>query len=445
MVNNRVTLRSQCASPGVETLQTSDGRPDADWFELVADGGGLVFFVLRVRPDVAFEFLSDGVEEQIGCTAAEGLADPAAVLAQIDPIHAERLADAMAIPPGSETAVELTWHHRDGRPVHSRTWARCRQRPDGSVVLDGVTRDITQLREAEAELQTFQDRYRLLAENAWEVVWTASPNGVITYISPSVERVRGFTPAEAMSQSIEQTHPPATAAGVIDFYRRLFAAVEAGTELPVFRGEQEYYRKDGSIMVGEVQVIPQVDADGRLYEILGVTRDISERKEFEAELRRLAVYDPVTGVWNRRHGEELIAADLEQARDSGQRLTLLMLDIDHFKSVNDTHGHQAGDRVLADICRRILDTVNTTDIVARWGGEEFVVMLRNCGIDDALSVADKLRRGIADYPFGTVGSITASIGAAELAAGDDLASWLARADVALYQAKRSGRNSVRPG
>ena len=66
-------------------------------------------------------------------------------------------------------------------------------------------------------------------------------------------------------------------------------------------------------MVGEVQVIPQVDADGRLYEILRVTRDISERKEFEAELRRLAVYDPVTGVWNRRHGEELIAADLEQA------------------------------------------------------------------------------------------------------------------------------------
>mgnify|MGYP002135178551 CR=1 FL=1 len=225
----------------METLQTSDGRPDAAWFELVADGGGLVFFVLRVQPDVGFEFLSDGVEEQIGCTAAEGLADPATVLAQIKPTHAERLAEAMAIPPGSETAVELTWHHRDGRPVHSRTWARCRQRPDGSVVLDGVTRDITQLREVEAELQTFQDRYRLLAENAWEVVWTASPNGAITYISPSVERVRGFTPAEAMSQSIEQTDPPATAAGVIDFYRRLFAAVEAGTDdfltKPVFLKE----------------------------------------------------------------------------------------------------------------------------------------------------------------------------------------------------------------
>jgi len=196
-------------------------------------------------------------------------------------------------------------------------------------------------------------------------------------------------------------------------------------------------------MVGEVQVIPQVADDGQVVEILGVTRDISERKEFEAELRRLAVYDPVTGVWNRRHGQELMAADLEQARGSSQRLTVLMLDIDHFKSVNDTHGHQAGDRVLGDICRRVLDTVNGTDIVARWGGEEFVVMLRNCGLDDASNVAEKIRSRIADSPFGMIGSVTASIGVSELRPDDDLASWLARADDALYEAKRSGRNAVK--
>jgi diguanylate cyclase (GGDEF)-like protein/PAS domain S-box-containing protein len=421
-------------------MDTSDNRPDAAWFERVSNGGGLVFFVLRVHPDVAFEFLTDAVEDQIGCPAADGLADAATVLGQIDQSHAERLAEAMAIPAGSATTVELTWHHRDGRPVYSRTWIQCRQRPDGSVVLDGVTRDITQLRETEADLQRSQDRYRLLAENAWEVIWTAAPNGTITYISPSVERVRGFTPAEAMSLSIEQTHPPATAASVLDFYQRLFTAVRSGTELPVFRGEHEYYRKDGSIIVGEVQVIPQMDAEGRLVEILGVTRDISERKQFEAELRRLAVYDPVTGVWNRRHGEELLVADLQQARDSRQRLTVLMLDIDHFKSINDTHGHQAGDQVLAEICRRVLDTVNTTDVVARWGGEEFVVMLRNCGRDDALSVAEKIRARIADSPFGAVGSVTVSIGASELTDTDDLTSWLARADEALYRAKRSGRN-----
>ncbi|WP_052960325.1 sensor domain-containing diguanylate cyclase [Mycobacterium sp. EPa45] len=421
-------------------MDTSDNRPDAAWYECVSKGGSLVYFILRVNPDVVFEFLTDAVEHQLGCPAADGLADPAAVLGRIDDSHAGRLAETLALRPGSATTVELTWHHRDGRPIYSRTWVQCRQRPDGSVVLDGVTRDITQLRETEADLKTSQERYRLLAENAWEVIWTAAPDGTITYISPSVERVRGFTPAEAMSLSITQTHPPATAASVLDFYRRLFDAAGSGTELPVFRGEQEYYRKDGSIMVGEVQVIPQLDADGRLVEILGVTRDISERKEFEAELRRLAVYDPVTGVWNRRHGEELMVADLEQARDSRQRLTVLMLDIDHFKLINDTHGHQAGDRVLAEICRRVLDTVDTTAVVARWGGEEFVVMLRNCGADDALNMAEKIRARIADSPFGAVASVTVSIGVAELTDADDLTSWLARADQALYRAKRSGRN-----
>jgi len=311
------------------------------------------------------------------------------------------------------------------------------------VVLDGVTRDVTQLRETEADLRLSEERYRLLAENAWEVIWTASPHGTIDYISPSVERVRGFTPAEAMSMSIEQTHPPASAAIVIDFYRRLFAAIEAGAELPVFRGEHEYYRKDGSIMVGEVQVIPQLDDDGRVVEILGVTRDISERKEFEAELKRLAVYDPVTGVWNRRHGEDLMAADLEQARGSSQRLTVLMLDVDHFKSVNDTHGHQAGDRVLGDISHRVLDTVNGTDIVARWGGEEFVIMLRDCGLDEAMAIAEKIRTQIANTPFRHVGTVTVSIGAAEVDPDEGLEPWLARADAALYEAKRSGRNAVR--
>jgi len=424
-------------------MDASHGPPDAVWFERVADGGTLVFFVLRVQPDVAFEFLTDAVEAQIGCPATEGLADPAAVLGLIDPSHAGRLAEAMAIPPGSDTTVELTWHHRDGRPVYSRTWAHCRRRPDGSVVLDGVTRDVTQLRETEADLRLSEERYRLLARNAWEVIWTASPDGTIDYISPSVERVRGFTPAEAMSMSIEQTHPPASAAIVIDFYRRLFAAIEADAELPVFRGEHEYYRKDGSIMVGEVQVIPQLDNDGRVVEILGVTRDISERKEFEAELKRLAVYDPVTGVWNRRHGEELMAADLEQARGSSQRLTVLMLDVDHFKSVNDTHGHQAGDRVLGDISHRVLDTVNGTDIVARWGGEEFVIMLRDCGLDEAMAIAEKIRTQIANTPFRHVGTVTVSIGAAEVHPDEGLEPWLARADAALYEAKRSGRNAVR--
>jgi diguanylate cyclase (GGDEF)-like protein/PAS domain S-box-containing protein len=369
---------------------------------------------------VAFEFLTDAVEGQIGCPAAEGLADPAAVLGRIDPGYGDQLAALLSLTPGHQTTSEMTWRHRDGRPVHARAWVQSRLREDGSVILEGSIRDITQLHEAETDL-----------------------DGTIAYISPAVERVRGFTPGEAMHQMIEETHPPESAARVIDFYRRLFAAIEKGEETTVFRGEQEYYRKDGSIMEGELQVIPHVDTDGSVVEILGVTRDISERTAFEAELTRLAGTDAVTGVWNRRHGGSLLAADLDQARLDGRPLSALMVDIDHFKPVNDIHGHQTGDRVLAETSRRMLEAVRGTDVVARWGGEEFVIMLRDCGLDEAMAIAEKIRTQIANTPFRHFGTVTVSIGAAEVREDEGLEPWLARADAALYEAKRSGRNAVR--
>ena len=247
-----------------------------------------------------------------------------------------------------------------------------------------------------------------------------------------------------MSQPLEEIHPPESADSVRKYFERLFVAIAAGTEPPAFHGEHEYYRKDGSIMTGELQVIPHVDADGQVVQILGVTRDISERRRFEAELRRLAITDSVTGVWNRRRGEELLAAELAQSRRTGSPLTLLMLDIDHFKSINDRHGHQAGDRVLRELSRRVQDSLPSTDLVARWGGEEFVTLLRNCPIHDGLTIAEKIRGRIADTPFEDSGFATVSIGAAELTPDDDLDSWLGRADEALYKAKRSGRNAVRP-
>ena len=214
---------------------------------------------------------------------------------------------------------------------------------DGLVltVRDATAERETAARLAESHEQLVQSEqlYRLLAENAWDVVWTMELDGTISYVSPSVERVRGITPAEAMVQPIDQIHPPESAARVAGYFGQLFDAIVNGGELPTFHGEQEYYRKDGSIMHGELDVKPQVDAHGRPVRIVGVTRDISERKRFETELERLAVTDPLTGVWNRRQGELTFAADLAEARRYGPALSLLVIDIDHFKSVNDTFGH----------------------------------------------------------------------------------------------------------
>ena len=416
--------------------------PDSEWFARVAHNGGLIFFTLRVEPDIAYEYVSDAIGDLLGVTADEAMADATIVHERVVAEYQDALAGALACQPGRSTAVELTWKHRNGHALHTRCHMQARQRPDGSRVLEGTVAEITELRDVETELRHSEQRHRLLAENAWDVVWTMGLDGSITYVSPAVERVRGITPQEAMKQSLDEIHPPDSAASVGAYFAELFAAIADGTEPPVFRGEHEYYRHDGSIMTGELQVIPHVDDDGKVVAILGVTRDISERKVFESELTRLAVTDPLTGLWNRRHTAELLAADLLQSERHGQTLSLLMIDIDHFKAINDTHGHQTGDRVLIEVARRLLDNVRATDVIGRWGGEEFVVLLRFCGRDDALATAEKLRRRISDTPVTVAGPVTVSIGASELCPGDDISTWLSRADAALYEAKRSGRNAV---
>jgi diguanylate cyclase (GGDEF)-like protein/PAS domain S-box-containing protein len=426
-------------------VSAGDHRPDGDWFAQMADASGLMFFVLRVRPDVALEFVNDApgavlIGERTDSGGATD-ADATNLLGQIDPDYADRLSAVLALPPGSGTQVELKWNRLDGQSTWGRGWVRSRERQDGSVVIEGALADITELHEAETLLKRSEKRSRLLAENAWEVIWTMDLDAKITYINPAVERMRGFTPEEAMRQSPEEIQPPESAAIGADYYQRLFASIEAGTEPPIFRGEQQYYRRDGSIMTGELQVIPHVDGTGKVVELIGVTRDISDRKAAEAALHNLAVTDTLTGVWNRRQGTDLIAADLS-ARRPGQALSLLMLDIDHFKSINDTYGHQAGDNVLIEVASRVRRSLRGNDVVARWGGEEFVVMLRDCALPDARRLAEEIRSTIAEVPFGTLGSLTVSIGAAEIRANENLASWLGRADQALYRAKRAGRNEV---
>jgi diguanylate cyclase (GGDEF)-like protein/PAS domain S-box-containing protein len=268
-------------------------------------------------------------------------------------------------------------------------------------------------------------------------------DGSISYVSPSVERVRGITPQEAMAQTLDQIHPPETAAKVGQYFADLYGGMARGEIPPPYRGEHEYYRKDGSIMLGELDVIPQVNEDGQVIRILGVTRDISDQRRYEDELNRLAVTDPLTGVWNRRHGEHLFGADLAEARRYGPDLCVLMVDIDHFKSINDSVGHQGGDQVLVEMTRRLAASLRETDMLVRWGGEEFVILLRHCSLPDAVLRAEALRGGVADEPFHPAGAVTVSIGVADLHQEDDLASWLDRADRAMYAAKAAGRNAVR--
>ena len=228
----------------------------------------------------------------------------------------------------------------------------------------------------------------------------------------------------------------------MDFLKRLRAAIADGAELPTFQGDLEYYRKDGSILWAELRVVPQVDSNGHFVQLLGVTRDISERKRFEEELARLAITDALTGVWNRRYGLELFTRARDEALRYNVPMTLLMLDLDHFKTVNDTNGHQAGDRVLVEITARISAHMRLTDVLARWGGEEFLVLLRHCRTKEAVEFAENIRQLVVSELIHEIGTITMSVGVAELHPDDTIDSWVHRADQAMYAAKASGRNAV---
>ena len=159
-----------------------------------------------------------------------------------------------------------------------------------------------------------------------------------------------------------------------------------------------------------------------------------------ADLESLSATDPLTGAWNRLQLERVVDVEISRARRSGQPVTLVLLDIDHFKRVNDAHGHLAGDAVLTELVGRIRERMRATDSLFRWGGEEFVVLATSVGYRGGAVVAESLRRAIAAEPFAKVGPITASLGVAEYMEGESAASWFQRTDRALYAAKSAGRN-----
>jgi len=192
------------------------------------------------------------------------------------------------------------------------------------------------------------------------------------------------------------------------------------------------------------------------HEVLARVRTQIRKKRYTERLRdsvqlsiEAAVTDPLTGLYNRRYMETHVGTLVDQAAARNKPLSVLVLDIDYFKSINDTYGHDAGDDVLQDFAIRIRKSIRGIDLACRYGGEEFVVVMPETDMAVATMVAERLRRRIASEPFpiqkGTrTIEVTISIGIAALAPDDDAAAVIKRADQALYRAKRDGRNRVVP-
>lgn len=191
-----------------------------------------------------------------------------------------------------------------------------------------------------------------------------------------------------------------------------------------------------------------IDVSHGLLLVVEDAEQPQSQEEFERlqqrimELENLSATDRLTGAWNRMHLERVVGMEMSRAGRTGLPVTLVLLDIDHFKRVNDVHGHLVGDDVLKEFVVRIRRRMRSADLLFRWGGEEFVVLAAGIGYRGGATLAESLREAIAGAPFATAGSLTASLGVAEFVDSEDAESWFRRTDQALYAAKAGGRDRV---
>ena len=221
-------------------------------------------------------------------------------------------------------------------------------------------------------------------------------------------------------------------------FRLLLGLVAVGASALVVQGRSAALRRRSARLERLVEA--------RTSELRAANADLARTKaELEqavVDLDRLASTDKLTGARNRRHLEGVARGEMSRAARNCSPLTLIAFDIDRFKAINDEHGHQVGDRVLVELCRRTAAHLRLSDVLTRMGGEEFLVLLPETPLESAVSLAERIRVLGSEEPLPEAGRVTMSLGVAEWQAGETLDDWIARADRALYAAKRSGRDRV---
>jgi diguanylate cyclase (GGDEF)-like protein/PAS domain S-box-containing protein len=228
------------------------------------------------------------------------------------------------------------------------------------------------------------------------------------------------------------------------FYQDMWAKLLVGE---YWRGEVINKHKDGRLYHEDLSISPVKNSRGEIVNFIGIKQDISERKALDAMLQKLANTDPLTGLFNRRVFLERLAQESNRISRLGGSAIMLMLDLDFFKRVNDTYGHAIGDEVLKGFAEIVRKNTRNIDVPARFGGEEFAILLPSTSRDEADVMAERLRKQVAEMviacPTKEIVKITVSIGAASLSLlSSDGEAALRHADSALYRAKESGRNKI---
>jgi len=325
---------------------------------------------------------------------------------------------------------------------------------DGSVLLHSVGRDIQAQIEMETRLRESEARFRLLAESSLDVIIAMDCDLVRTYVSPASREVFGYAPEELIGKAAgRQAHPEDS--------ERLNSGLQA-----LLNGERERFvsvnrrrHRDRRWIWTESRYRAVRDpASGEISGIVASVRDVSERKAAEDRLAQdclrlevLAGEDGLTGLANRRMFDEALVKEHRRASRGDDRLCLIMIDVDRFKAFNDANGHPAGDEALRRVAGAIRPCLRrANDLAVRYGGEEFAVLSPGTNLEGGRHVAERIHRAVRGLNIPHAGSehgcVTVSIGVAAATRDEFLCDCnilMFRADAALYEAKRAGRDCVR--
>ncbi len=305
--------------------------------------------------------------------------------------------------------------------------------------------DITSLKDTEFQLKLSEDRYRAIVEGQTEVISRFYADGRYIFINEAYSKFFGKSPDEVVGKKWQPVvHPD-------DVDRVISELTTMSATNPIVMIENRVFSADGHIHWMQFCNRGFYDSDDQLIEIQSVGRDVTKRKSMEQQIERLAFYDLLTGLPNRTYFLDQLNLAISRAARSKQYSACLFLDLDNFKSVNDTHGHDYGDMLLIEVATRIKSNLRSTDLVGRFGGDEFIIVMESLNENAEIAKAEVLLltekvRGQLSEPFSINEfefNISVSIGVSmfndHLKSTKDL---LKEADTAMYEAKRLGKNRI---
>ncbi len=328
--------------------------------------------------------------------------------------------------------------HADGTRIPVQITARLHLGKSGVSVI-GTIRDLSEKKTFTQALETYRESLTTIFDNSLDTVYQTNAEGILTLVSPSVYNLLGYTPEEMLGTPLKDYYWSPE-------YRQIVTDSIIKGNGRMTNVEAILRKKDGSKVWISTNAYARKDAEGNLVSIEGIARDITSCKKDQEELEWLATRDTLTSVYNRRHFIEVLSQECERANRYQGKLSLIYIDLDNFKLINDNFGHQSGDDMLKLVVNTAVKTMRQSDLIGRLGGDEFAIAMPQTTAlqanDLGQRLIDEIDRCCQTQIEYRRHPVTLSIGIAEFTPGDNIDQLLEKADKAMYKAKRQGKNCI---